>query len=541
MGNQASRSNPPSSASNAAAAQAQAPSPSPAAASSSHGPAPAHLHSSHANPRRRESIQALTFKAHAAPPSATFEQAAAHPTQRPPSRGRSQTLQPASSTSTTAQVTQQLRAHDTNNSYTNMGNEQSRPKEKHEKLAFTPPRTRPSTDKAAAALSSEKAAAPSPQTQPVDVPAAPKEESYARSRTEHTPSIDPADASQDFLAPPPQYTRPPRLPLPIEEEVHTPGSPIISAADLVAPLEIDPIEPNGALPRRSSVLSSTTVEEDDDLGEEYKLPQDQPTVPTLIEWEGPGERVFVTGTFAGWNRKFKLHRNGPSKKSNVLSAMVNIVPGTHHLKFLVDNDMRTSDKLPTAVDYTNILVNYLEVSLDDVPQTGTDAPTEPKESAPAPVQELRAPPGVYPPQTLPPTPELVPYTKPDPAPEPSKSKKPSRISSPKRYHQQIPRYILDLDAPEDSRRFARASAVIGNLPIPPTLPMFLSKSILNGTTPMKDDSSVLILPNHTVLNHLATSSIKDNILATSATTRYKQKFLTTIMYKPRSDDSDREH
>ena len=62
-----------------------------------------------------------------------------------------------------------------------------------------------------------------------------------------------------------------------------------------------------------------------------------------------------------------------------------------------------------------------------------------------------------------------------------------------------------------------------NLPTPPTLPGFLGKSILNGTTPMKDDSSVLIHPNHTVLNHLATSSIKEGILATSATTRYKQK------------------
>ena len=70
---------------------------------------------------------------------------------------------------------------------------------------------------------------------------------------------------------------------------------------------------------------------------------------------------------------------------------------------------------------------------------------------------------------------------------------------------------------------ARANAATSNLPTPPSLPMFLSKSILNGTTPMKDDSSVLIMPNHTVLNHLATSSIKDNILATSATTRYKQK------------------
>jgi hypothetical protein len=34
--------------------------------------------------------------------------------------------------------------------------------------------------------------------------------------------------------------------------------------------------------------------------------------------------------------------------------------------FLVDDDMRTSDKLPTVVDYTNILVNHIEVSYDDV-------------------------------------------------------------------------------------------------------------------------------------------------------------------------------
>jgi hypothetical protein len=82
----------------------------------------------------------------------------------------------------------------------------------------------------------------------------------------------------------------------------------------------------------------------------------------------------------------------------------------------------------------------------------------------------------------------------------------------------------------------------------------LAKSILNGTTPHKDDASVLIMPNHTVLNHLATSSIKNGVLATSGTTRYKRKvtslsilelffsstnilqFLTTIMYKPTSDE-----
>lgn len=206
--------------------------------------------------------------------------------------------------------------------------------------------------------------------------------------------------------------------------------------------------------------------------------------------------------------------------------MVNIVPGTHHLKFIVDGEMTTSDKLPTAVDYTNILVNYLEVSLDDVPKP-PPAADEVKAPEPAAIPELQVPPGIFPPQVLPPTPELravAAKSRADAEKAAAARKKVAPPAArPKRYHRVIPRYLLDLDAPDESPRIGRAAAATSNLPAPPTLPMFLSKSILNGTMPMKDDSSVLILPNHTVLNHLATSSIKDNILATSATTRYKQK------------------
>jgi hypothetical protein len=212
--------------------------------------------------------------------------------------------------------------------------------------------------------------------------------------------------------------------------------------------------------------------------------------------------------------------SGPSEKKHVLSAMVNIVPGTHHLKFIVDNDMKTSDQLPTAVDYTNILVNYLEVSVDDIPHPDAGVTDGTKKKEDIPVQDQPAPANIFPPQIMPPEPE--PPAVPVIVPEPPKPKAVSALS-PRKYHDVIPRYLIDLDAPEDSSRMQRANAVAGNLPTPPSLPMFLGKSILNGITPMKDDSSVLIMPNHTVLNHLATSSIKDNILATSATTRYKQK------------------
>ncbi|KAF1957405.1 AMPKBI-domain-containing protein [Byssothecium circinans] len=494
----------------------------------------AYAHAYHGpNPRRRESIQALsTAKASAAPPSASLESAAAS-SPRSHARARSQTI----AASTTAAVANTLRAaqdHFKSTSDDRMGNEQSRPKghghahsqsQQTRPSALTPPKPKPSEQPKGRPLPS-----PSPQTRPVDVPAAPREDADV-SRTEAASSIEPADASlNEPIVPSSHYSRPPRLPLPIEQEPFLPGSPIISAADGGSTI-IDHGDVEAALPRRLSMLSTTTADEDD-LDDEYKESQGEDAVPTLVEWEGPGERVYVTGTFAGWNRKFRLNRNGPSKKKDALSAYVHISPGTHHLMFIVDNDMRTSDKLPTAVDYTNILVNYIEV-LKPSPEVKAQPELAEKKTEPIPVLEQRPPDGYRPPQVLPTTPEIKPIKKPVPEP---KAKIPP--PSPKKYHNEIPRYLLDLDEPEESRRYARATAVCHMMPNAPSLPLFLNKSILNGVTPMKDDSSVLIMPNHTVLNHLATSSIKDNILATSATTRYKQKFLTTIMYKPRSEEPE---
>jgi hypothetical protein len=144
----------------------------------------------------------------------------------------------------------------------------------------------------------EAARAPSPsqQTRPVDVPAAP-----ASRPDDPASSINPADASQhEYMVPASQFDRPPRLPLPIEEEHYQPGSPILS------PIDHDEVE--GALPRHNLSILSTTTADDEELGDEFRQPgTGRPTVPTLIEYEGKGERVYVTGTFAGWNRKYRLH------------------------------------------------------------------------------------------------------------------------------------------------------------------------------------------------------------------------------------------
>jgi hypothetical protein len=171
------------------------------------------------------------------------------------------------------------------------------------------------------------------------------------------------------------------------------------------------------------------------------------------------------------------------------------------LKFIVDGTMRAADSLPTAVDFTNHLVNYIEVSADDAHDSGV-------------------PSGAHTPHTLPDASKQDPG---DTEAHPLEKEEGEEEVPPGDFGDAIPQFLADLDKEEDSPAYVQAANVIGDTDTPPSLPLFLGKSILNGTTPMKDDSSVLNYPNHTVLNHLATSSIKNGVLATSVTTRYKRK------------------
>jgi hypothetical protein len=202
--------------------------------------------------------------------------------------------------------------------------------------------------------------------------------------------------------------------------------------------------------------------------------------------------------------------------------------------------MVLSKHLPTAVDFTNSLVNYIEVQAKEAPATAvqhvvtSDGTAADPLVVPTPVAEYIAKEGVHPPLVLPPTPEIAPLQEPSAAQQAQQKLKASRFMSepPKHYHSVIPQFFQDTDAPDNSEQFNRAIALTDSLPVPPSLPMFLNRSILNNNTPMKDDASVLVLPNHTVLNHLATSSIRNNVIATSATTRYKRKVV--LRNKPRA-------
>ncbi|KAJ8109543.1 hypothetical protein ONZ43_g6105 [Nemania bipapillata] len=321
------------------------------------------------------------------------------------------------------------------------------------------------------------------------------------------PSGTTSSSVQDMAYPIP---RPPRLPLPIEEEIHTPGSPIAAAKDTNNKdiEDVDPLDDHTEITRRASGLSNVTDEDD---AEELRVDKSRPTLPTRITWLQGGQKVYVTGTPFQWSRKQRLL---PARgEEGVLETTIRVFPGTHHIKFLVDGTMQTSPDLPTTVDFGNNLVNYIEVSGD------ASAVREVNIEDGALKADLDV-------QNLPSRPSSTPNMK------GGDSAKKRDIVSAGVFAGKLPPYLDDFDQPEESKRYRASAAALEKLPPPPTLPGFLSKPIMNGTTLIKDDNSVLNMPNHTVLNHLATCSIRNKVLALSATTRYKDKYVTTVIYKP---------
>ncbi|KAI1339037.1 carbohydrate-binding module family 48 protein [Xylariaceae sp. FL0016] len=320
---------------------------------------------------------------------------------------------------------------------------------------------------------------------------------------EELPTVTTSSSIQDMSY---HLSRPPRLPLPIEEEIHTPGSPIAAptSADDGDLDDVSALDEQTGLPRRASGLSNVTDEDD---AEELRVDKTRPHVPIKIQWLRGGNKVYVTGTPFQWSRKQRMY---PAKdRENVLETTISVFPGTHHIKFLVDGSMQTSPDLPTTVDFGNNLVNYIEAVGEDATAGNLHLDIQ----APRSDNELAG--------LLSRQPSMLGDEKPQ-----------TKVIEPvESFSGKLPSYLEDFDQPEDSTPYKLSASALEKLPAPPSLPGFLSKPIMNNTTLMKDDNSVLNMPNHTVLNHLATCSIKNNVLAVSATTRYQNKYVTTIVYK----------
>jgi len=78
--------------------------------------------------------------------------------------------------------------------------------------------------------------------------------------------------------------------------------------------------------------------------------------PVEFEWTGPGEHVYITGTFYNWILKIPLN-----KKSNKFYARIDLPKGRHEFKFVVNGVWKTSFRYPTTRNSYGESNNYVEI------------------------------------------------------------------------------------------------------------------------------------------------------------------------------------
>lgn len=268
-------------------------------------------------------------------------------------------------------------------------------------------------------------------------------------------------------------------------------------------------------------LSRVVSGEEVELNNKSQQSEASLAIDTLLEWKQGGKKVYVTGSFTGWRKMIKLHRND----NNTFSTTIKLPPGTHRLRFVVDNELLCSNYLSTATDSMGNLVNYIEI---EPGVKGLFIPGQQQLPSRASIggqnvdMAEAAGPGdgaVHGDVGDAAMGEVLDENKYERFNDDDMPVEPEL-----EYCNDIPEVFTDSEAMD---RFVSSEFVN-----PPQLPPHLEGVILNSNYSEKDNNSVLPIPNHVVLNHLATTSIKHNVLAVASISRYSRKYVTQILYAP---------
>jgi hypothetical protein len=318
-------------------------------------------------------------------------------------------------------------------------------------------------------------------------------------------------------------------------------------------------------------------------------PIDEPPHPVDVKilWRGVGKTVFLARAGdSNWKGRQAMERS--SSDPDTFTATVALLPGTHHVKFVVDENWKLAQDLPTAVDDDGSLANYVTVPLPAGPSAPASPPpissnrhahqisfwsqssdagvstpfgdegwtsVIPSELIAAAREEevYLANPSAGGAPNIPPAPVLPRHLDKlilnsrvgAPLPSPVKDRRHRARSR----HGELGMMKSEQDEapaassshiPVTTASGTDVSAVLHGHSNPQTQPpartLIGSSTAAIGTTAaalmLADDGSVLPVPSHVVLHHLSTSAIRNGVLAVGNTTRYRKKFITTIYYKP---------
>ncbi|KAF4577270.1 hypothetical protein EYR40_009362 [Pleurotus pulmonarius] len=208
-------------------------------------------------------------------------------------------------------------------------------------------------------------------------------------------------------------------------------------------------------------------------------------VNVKITWTGGGKNVLLAR--AGdddWKGRQEMD---PDPNNNtIFTANVSLLPGTHHIRFLVDETWRVADDIPTAVDDQGTLANYVAVP---IPVPGiTSAPPAVRVSPPTVhPHKMQAGPSFWSDDSSSSYPSQ--YNHPT-IPHPVISQDtPHNKHAPPAWTSVIPPELIEAAREEETYLAASAAPhqtgfiAAPNIPPAPGLPRHLDRLILNGKSP----------------------------------------------------------
>ncbi|KAF9262156.1 hypothetical protein L218DRAFT_929768 [Marasmius fiardii PR-910] len=138
--------------------------------------------------------------------------------------------------------------------------------------------------------------------------------------------------------------------------------------DAVSPLSLPPV------PATVDLISSTQSGPyvDVDKGRENSDGGDPEEIMVKVSWHGGGNEVFLARQGdEKYMNKMKMERDG---STNTFTTSLYLAPGTHHIRFFVDEQWRVADDLPATVDDLGGLANYVAVGPGFADKTSPSSP-----------------------------------------------------------------------------------------------------------------------------------------------------------------------
>ncbi|KAM7539481.1 hypothetical protein Aperf_G00000051408 [Anoplocephala perfoliata] len=254
-------------------------------------------------------------------------------------------------------------------------------------------------------------------------------------------------------------------------------------------------------PNDTQMLCSSAENGGVELSSDVEMTPTEPRklLPTVFRWNGGGHEIYVSGTFDNWQKKIPMARR---KSGHVV--IVDCPPGRHEYKFFIDGAWYHDPTKPMVDNEYGTRNNVVEVKESDfnflnaLEQDIANSKHKSDSTGASSDNESRTPPGDY--------------------------------------GCFIPETPKDVYAHRDSfflqKRHSQPPPGIGSITQPPQLPPQLLQGILNKDIGIHCDPNLLPPPNHVMVNHLYALSIKDGVIVLSVITRYRQKFVSTLFYKP---------